>query len=150
MAAWFYKATNTKLDSHGTLILTNRGFLCRSAYTRAPAWVPNVRKVAFGDVINFYFIGRNPHPLGAFEVIRRDDFTITKPVPARDNFEGPVDGCALYAVIDPAFIAELDPEGRYKLDPKLERFTGWLIRKVGPAAKAPAKFLSEEPTLVPA
>ena len=148
MAEWFYKATNRKLDYHGTLMLTNRSFLCRSAYTKVKHWVANVQAVAFGDVIHFYFIARKPIPLGAFEVIRQDDFKITKPSPTPNDFTGPVPGCALYEVVDPSFIVELDPDGGYAPDPKLGKYTGWLLRKIGPAAPAPAKFLAETPTLV--
>jgi hypothetical protein len=148
MSEWFYKATNAKLDQHGTLILSNRGFLCRSAYTSKHAWVPNVQAVEFGDVVNFYFIGRKPNPLGAFEVIRREHFKIAKPTPKADDFAGPVSGCALYEVVDPTFITTLDPDGAYEPDPKLRKYTGWLLRKSGPAAPAPSKFLAEMPTLV--
>jgi len=148
MTEWFYKATNTKLDHHGTLLLANRGFLCRSAYTKSKRWVANVQSVSFGDVLHFYFIGRKPHPIAAYEIIRREDFKIDKPTPAADDFDGPVDGCALYEVLDPSFIAKLDPEGAYKPDPKLAKYTGWLLRKTGPAAPAPEKFLAEMPTLV--
>ena len=148
MTEWFYKATNARLDNHGTLLLTNRGFLCRSAYTVKKTWVANVRSVAFGDVLHFYFIGRRAKPLGGFEVIRREEFKITKSKPTANDFVGPVPECALYEVVDPSFITELDPDGAYKPDPKLERYTGWLLRNVGPAAPAPQKFLSETPTLV--
>jgi hypothetical protein len=149
MAEWFYKATNAKLDHHGTLMLANRGFLCRSAYTKRTTWVANVQSVLFGDVVNFYFIGRKPHPIGAFEIIRREEFKIDKPTPTAEDFDGPVPGCALYEVADPSFISVMDPASRYKPDPKLERFTGWLLRRrPGPPAPAPTKFLSEQPTLV--
>jgi hypothetical protein len=148
MADWFYKATNKKLDKVGTLLLANRGFLCRSAYNVEKNWIANVQGVAFGDVIHFYFIGRKPAPLGAFEVIRRDDFKIAKSVPTQADFTGPVPGCALYEVVDPTFITKLDPDGGYKPDHKLGRYTGWLLRKSGPAAPAPPKFLAETPTLV--
>jgi hypothetical protein len=148
MQEWFYKATNAKLDHHGTLTLANRGFLCRSAYTREQAWVENVQAVSFGDVIHFHFIDRGPRPVGAFEVIRREAFKIAKDKPTADDFTGPVPGCALYEVIDPSFIVKLDPRGGYKPDPKLQKYTGWLLHKVGPAAPAPAKFLAEQATLV--
>jgi len=148
MAEWFYKATNKKLDYVGTLLLAERGFLCRSAYTNVDHWVANVQSVAFGDVIHFYFIGRKPTPLGAFEVIRRNAFKIAKSTPTQHDFTGPVSGCALYEVVDPSFIAKLDPAGGYKPDHKLGKYTGWLLRKLGPAAPAPAKFLAETPTLM--
>ena len=148
MSEWFYKATNAKVDHIGTLRLTNRGFLCRSAYTKALAWAANVRGVEFGDLIHFYFIGRKPMALGCFEVIRREEFQIDKPVPAQNDFAGPVPECALYEVVDPTFIQELDPDGGYEPDPVGGRYTGWLLRKHGPAASAPQKFLSETSTLV--
>jgi hypothetical protein len=148
MPEWFYKATNAKVDHVGTLLLANRGFLCRSAYTKAKNWVANVQSVDFGDVIHFYFIGRNPAPLGAFEIVRREDFENAKGTPTGNNFVGPVPGTALYEVVDPAFIKELDPDGGYAPDPELGTYTGWLLRKTSVAAPAPAKFLSETPTLV--
>lgn len=148
MAEWFYKATNKKLDKVGTLLLANRGFLCRSAYNKQKNWIANVQRVTFGDVIHFYFIARKPDPLGAFEVIRREDFKIAKSTPTADDFAGPVPGCALYEVVDPSFIEKLDPTGGYEPDPELGKYTGWLLRKIGPAAAAPAKFLAETPTLV--
>jgi hypothetical protein len=148
MNEWFYKATNKKLDHHGTLMLSNRGFLCRSAYTKNKTWVANVQSVLFGDVMNFYFIGKKALPIGAFEIIRREDYKIDKPEPTADDFTGPVVGCALYEVVDPSFIEAFDPDGAYEPDPKLEKLTGWLLRKIGPAATAPPKFLAEMPTLV--
>jgi len=148
MSEWFYKATNEKLDYVGTLLLAKRGFLCRSAYTRAEHWVANVQRVSFGDTIHFYFIGRKPTPLGAFEVIWRDNYNIAKSAPTANDFAGPVPGCALYEVVDPSFIADLDPDGGYEPDPRLGKYTGWLLRKLGPAAAAPPKFLKETPTLV--
>jgi hypothetical protein len=148
MAQWFYKATNAKLDHHGTRMLANRGFLCRSAYTTNRTWVANVQKVSFGDVVNFYFIGRKPLPISAYEIIRREDFKIEKPEPTANDFAGPVQGCALYEVVDASFIAKFDTNGAYKPDPKLAKYTGWLLRKIGPAAPAPTKFLKERPPLV--
>lgn len=148
MAEWFYKATNKKLDYAGTLLLAKRGFLCRSAYTKVDKWVANVKSVAFGDVIHFYFRGPNSRPIGAFEVIRREDFKIVKPTPTASDFVGPVAGCALYEVVDPSFISKFDPKGEYEPDHKLGNYTGWLLRKVGPAAPAPPKFLKEMPPLV--
>jgi hypothetical protein len=129
-------------------MLASRGFLCRSAYTREHAWVAHVQDVAFGDVLHFYFVDRGPRPVGAFEVIRREAFKIAKDKPTADDFAGPVPGCALYEVIDPSFIVKLDPHGAYQPDPKLQKYTGWLLHKVGPAAAAPAKFLAEQPVLV--
>jgi hypothetical protein len=149
MTEWFYKARNTKLDHVGTLLLANRGFLARSAHTSTGGWVPNVQSVGFGDVIHFYFIGRRgPAPLGAFEVIKREDFQTAKSTPTADDFSGPVPGSAIYEVVDPSFITKLDPDGAYQPDPKLGKFTGWLIRKIGPAAAAPPKFMSERGTLL--
>jgi hypothetical protein len=148
MSEWFYNATNAKLDHFGTLLLASRGFLCRSAYTSGKTWTANMQSVTFGDVINFYFVGRKPSPFGAFEVIRREDFKIAKPTPTADDFAGPVPGCALYEVSDPSFIENLAPDGEYAPDPGLGKYTGWLIRKIGPAAPAPYKFLKETPTLV--
>lgn len=149
MSEWFYKATNKKLDHVGTLLLAERGFLCRSAYTDASRWVANVQSVAFGDVIHFYFVGgKQPKPLGAFEVIRREDFKTTKPTPKQSDFAGPVPGTALYEVVDPSFITKLDPDGGYQPDRKLGKLTGWLLRRSGPAAPAPPTFLAQTPTLV--
>jgi hypothetical protein len=135
-------------DYVGTLLLANRGFLCRSAHTKVKSWVANVQGVDFGDLIHFYFIGRKLTPLGAFEIVRREDFQNTKGQPTGDDFTGPVPGCALYEVAEPSFIQKLDPDGGYKPDPVLRTYTGWLLRKSGAAAPAPTKFLSETPTLV--
>lgn len=70
------------------------------------------------------------------------------PSHAASDFAGPVPDCALYQVVDPTFINDLDPDGGYSPDPTLNAFTGWLLRRVSTAAEAPAKFLSEQPTLV--
>ena len=148
MGEWFYKATNKKLDKAGTMLLAGRGFLCRSAYNSKDHWIPNVQSVHFGDILHFYFIGKKAFALGAFEIIRREDFKIGKPIPSADSFRGPVTGCSLYEVEDPSFITQLDPDGGYKVDPKIDKYTGWLLRRVGSAAPAPAKFLSETPTLI--
>jgi hypothetical protein len=58
-----------------------------------------------------------------------------------------VPGCARYEVIDPSFITTLDPQGAYESDPNFKKYTGWLLRKIGPAATAPPKFLAEMPAL---
>jgi len=149
MTQWLYKATNAKLDKGGTLLLARRGFLCRSAYTAKGAWVANVRKVFFGDVLNVWFIGKQPSLLGAFEVIRREAFHARSQRPTAEDFSAePVPGSALYEVTEPAFIHELDPGAAYKVDPRLGRFTGWLLRRVAPDAGAhPSKFLAQTPTL---
>jgi hypothetical protein len=129
-------------------LLANRGFLCRSAHTKVKTWIANVQSVDFGDMIHFYFIGRTPTPLGAFEVVRREDFQNAKGTPTADDFSGPVPGSALYEVVDPSFIQRLDPDGGYKPDPELGLYTGWLLRETGAAAPAHTRFLSETPTLV--
>jgi hypothetical protein len=147
MADWFYKATNSKLDKVGTLLLARRGFLCRSAYSRKKAWVANVRRVLFDDVIHFYFIARKPAPIGAFRVVDLERFAPTGPAPLNTDFGNAVPGSALYEVRHPKFIADLDPDGEYSPDPKLGAFTGWLIERVGPATAAPPSFLKDRATL---
>ncbi len=148
MAEWFYKAKATKVQRHDTMMLTERGFLCRSAYNDKEEWAPLVRDVAFGDLIHFYFIDKKPFPFGAYEVVRKEDFRPTKDEPTAEDFDDVVEGTALYRVARPAFIARFDPYQGYQPDARLGVFTGWLLRRVGAAAEAPASFLSKQAPLV--
>jgi hypothetical protein len=125
---WLYKATNTKLDHVGTMLLAGRrGFLCRSAYDAARTWADNVGKVAFGDTIHFYYVDRNRKVLdiGAFMVIHREEH------PTPDAFGNVVPETALYVVENPDFIKKLDEKGAYQPDPVIGKLTGWLLRGVG-------------------
>lgn len=150
VAAWLYKATNRTLDHRSAATLANRGFLCRPAHSFTGGWSPLVRNVGFGDVIHYYFIGRKPYPVGAFEVVRREDFAPGPQAPPAANFVGPLESSALYEVVDSTFISDLDQAHKYRPDTKLGRFTGWLLRRVGEPGPAPEAFLAGRQTLVPA
>jgi hypothetical protein len=138
LVQWVYKATSAKVDYVSTLILADRrGFLCRSAHSDNGAWVSNVRDVSAGDLIHFYYVrpGKKPGELGSFEVLAAGDHQNP------DFFGDCVDGTAICRVKDPALIKHLVGLGGYQPDPILHSFTGWPIRKVGPAAKYhPAMF----------
>jgi hypothetical protein len=55
MQNWGYKATSTKLDKHGTLLLLERGFLSRSMHDAGGHAAANVSAVRLGDVLHCYF-----------------------------------------------------------------------------------------------
>lgn len=126
---WGYKATRSKLDGPGTLLLAKRGFLCRSAYEQNLSWADNVQRVAIGHTIHFYYARRDGRvqELGAFTVIEPNEH----PSPAL--FGARVDGSALHRVADPSFIRTIDKDGAYAPDPKLGAFTGWVLRAGGRA-----------------
>ncbi|EYF07167.1 hypothetical protein [Chondromyces apiculatus] len=137
---WVYKATNSKLDHMGTMLMVDRdGFLCRSAYEAATkTWADNVRQVDVGDTVHVYFgqKGRDARPIGSFRVVEPDG---THPVHAAVGKR--VEGTALHVVDDPSFIKRRDPEGEYSEDPILGLFTGWVLQKVGQAPPfRPAMF----------
>jgi hypothetical protein len=141
---WVYKATTAKIDYVSTLILADkRGFLCRSAYSEKSAWVSNVRDVSIGDVMHVYYVrpGRKPGELGAFEVLAAADHQ--RP----DFFGDRVDETALCRVKDPTFLKHLENLGGYRPDPVLHCFTGWPIRKIGPAPPYDPKMFSGQATL---
>lgn len=126
---WVYKATETKLDHIGTLLLADRdGFLCRSAYEENLSWADNVRLVDTGDTIHFYFIKKNGKvaPIGTFIVVIPDAAH-----PRKNAFGVRVAETALFRVADPAFILRRDPEGAYKIDPVIGDYTGWPLRLAG-------------------
>jgi hypothetical protein len=141
---WVYKATNSKVDYVSTLILADRrGFLCRSAYLDGGTWVSNVRDLSTGDVLHFYFVrpGKKPGELGSFEVISASAHQ------QPDLFGERVAGTALYAVAAPAFVEHLAGLGGYLPDPIIGRFTGWPIRRIGPAQKYDPTMFSARATL---
>ena len=141
---WAYKATATKLDHAGTVLLADaRGFLCRSAYDASGARVGNVRKVSLGDTIHFYYVDRSRvRPVGSFEVIDRDQH------PRREAIGERVPETALFSVEQSELITEIDRDGAYQPDPTLGVFTGWLLRRVGPPPPYRAAFFPSQATLI--
>ncbi|MES1174043.1 MAG: hypothetical protein ABUL62_06915 [Myxococcales bacterium] len=147
MAEWLYKANKSMLDVHGTLLLAEHGFLCRSAYQRRRggevALVNNVRRVQLGDTLHFYFSqsGKAPRPLGKHLIIEPGEHE-------EGGAFGPrVPETALYVLNSENFLKRYDAESRYEVDPHLNKFTGWLLRKLGPNMKAPDKFAKGRATL---
>lgn len=148
MTEWFYKATTKKLDHVGTMLLAKRGFLCRSAYTKTHARVANVQSVAIGDVLHVYYVGNSKtSALGAFEVVTPEGLSADKWTPPAANFK-PIPDCALHEVVDPGFIFAIDSGHAYAPDPKLDKYTGWLLKRVGDAAPAPKELFSQMATLI--
>ncbi len=141
---WGYKAARTKLDKSGTLIIAKRGFLCRSAHEANLSKADKVDRVAPGDVIHLYYSGGGKvHELGAYEVIGPEQH------PKPGLFGERVEGTALYRVLDPAFIREIDKDGAYEPDAKLGQFTGWIVEKRGKARPYEPKAFPGQSTLVP-
>ena len=140
-----YKATSKKLDKGGTLLLLERGFLCRSAYNdEGGNAATNVSSVQLGDVIHCYFSRAGRHdPMGAFEVV--DKSRVPKIVAHLADL---VAGTALYEVTDPAFILKVDRHGAYAPDTELDVFTGWAIKRVGHARPYDAKAFPGQGVLV--
>jgi len=143
---WLYKATRSKLDHVGTMLLAKKGFLCRSAFTKKEHHVANVQAVEIHDILNFYYIVNNrpPRELGRFEIVSRDSYR--GPLPA-DTFGELVPSTALYIVENPAFLTALAGTA-YSPDPVIGKYTGWLLERLGHARASEEKFLSEMPTLV--
>ena len=142
---WAYKATQTKLDGPATLLLAKRGFLCCSAFEPNLSWADNVRSVAIGDVIHFYYVPRQAKAktFGAFEVIEAANHLNSSVFGER------VPDTALYRLADAAFIREIDTAGAYTCDPKLGAYTGWVLSARGPARGYDRNFFPAHATLVP-
>lgn len=123
---WVYKSNDTKLDRHGTLILAERGFLCRSAYTKAGDWEPNVQSVQLGDILHFYHrTGDKTRTVGSYKIVDRDGHRQAASLGER------VAGTALFAVDEPGFVSQVDKAGAYQPDPVVGKLTGWLLQSVG-------------------
>jgi hypothetical protein len=140
---WLYKATRSKLDSAGTAVLANRGFLARSAFRGPGAWIANVREVQIGDDLHFYYSGkRGVYGIGLFEIVDR----ASHPTPGL--FGDLVPETALHVVENDSFIRNIDANGEYKPDPVLGKFTGWLLRRKGAPMLYPASKFPGLATLV--
>lgn len=141
---WLYKATNSKLDRINTMLLADRrGFLCRSAYDAARSSADNVRHVAFGDTIHFYFVEKGKaFDIGAFVVLHREEH------PTPNLFGEVVPETALHIVEEPEFITKLDQHGAYQADPVIGKITGWLLRRIGKPMKYDGKRFPGQSTLV--
>lgn len=142
---WLYKAAQSKLDYPGTLLLADRGFLCRSAHeakdlTRAD----NVRKVKLGDELHVYYSGRGKvRDIGAFDVIEPKDH------PTPSVFGEIVPDTALHVVEKPEFLTAIDTAGEYAPDPIVHKYTGWILRRRGRPLPYAASFFPGQMTLVP-
>lgn len=144
MQNWGYKATSTKLDKHGTLLLLERGFLCRSAHDAGGHAAANVSSVVLGDVIHCYFARAGKRDaMGAFQVVDKENAPRIA-----GHLATQVPGTALYAASDPSFIRDLDSHGAYVADPILGVLTGWAIKRVGAARLYDAKAFPGQSTLV--
>ncbi len=144
MQTWGYKAASTKLDKPGTLLLLERGFLCRSAHDDVGNAAANVSSVQLGDVIHCYYSRAGKHDsMGAFQVVEKAEAPKIFP-----HLASQVPGTALYAAADPSFIRELDPLGAYAPDSTLGVFTGWAVKRVGRARPYEAKAFPGQGTLV--
>lgn len=146
---WVYKATETKLDHVGTMLLATRdGFLCRSAYEgKNLSWADNVRLVNTGDTIHFYFRKKNGKiaPIGSFLVVEPD---VDHPqFGAFGAFGARVPGTALFRVTDPVFIRRRDTAGAYQVDPVIGDYTGWALRRAGKPPPYDAKMFKNMTTL---
>jgi hypothetical protein len=130
---WFYKLIPTKASYDDTRLLAKKdGFLCRSAHTKSEALVEEVRGPDIGDTLHFYFVEqrRSPRPLGAFEIVVAEGHQHAAWFGAR------VEGTALFRVTNAGFASQLRAFGDYKEDPKLNEFTGWLLKPTGTAPEA--------------
>jgi hypothetical protein len=141
---WGYKATSKKLDKHGTLLLLERGFLCRSAHDDVGKAAASVSSVQLGDVIHCYYSGAGKHdPMGAFQVVEKAEAPKVS-----GHLASQVPGTALYAASDPSFVRELDPEGAYAPDTVLGVLTGWAVKRLGRAKPYDAQAFPGQRTLV--
>ena len=141
---WAYKATVKQVDRAGTVMLANRGLLCRPVHEKTGVISDVSRAVAIGDVIHMYYTGvpgKTPE-IGSFEVITKDKHP--KPEVFGDLFPE----TSLYAVLDESLIREVDIQGRYEEDRVLNQYTGWIIRKLGPAKPFDAKVFRGQSVLV--
>jgi hypothetical protein len=144
MHDWGYKANGKKLDKHGTLLLLERGFLCRSAHDDSGNAAANVSDVQLGDVVHCYYSHAGKHDsLGAFQVVEKAE---APRVAGRLASQFP--GTVLYEASDPSFIQELDPKGGYAPDSNLGVFMGWAVKRVGHARPYDPKAFPGQRTLV--
>jgi hypothetical protein len=141
---WAYKATVKQVDRAGTVMLANRGLLCRPVHEKTGVISDLSRAVAIGDVIHMYYTGvpgKTPE-IGSFEVITKENH------PKPEVFGDPFPETSLYPVLDDALILEVDTQGRYEEDRVLNKYTGWIIRKLGPAKPYDAKIFRGQSVLV--
>lgn len=141
---WAYKSTVKNVDRAGTVMLANRGLLCRAAHEKTGQLGEPSKAVALGDVIHMYYTGvpgKTPE-IGSFEVIAKEQH------PKPQVFGDRVPETALYTVKDDSIILEVDNQGRYEEDWVLNQYTAWVIRKLGPARPYDAKMFRGQSTLV--
>lgn len=141
---WAYKATVKQVDRAGTVMLANRGLLCRPVHEKTGVVSDHSRAVAIGDVIHMYYTGvpgKTPE-IGSFEVITKEKH------PKPELFGEPFPETSLYNVLDESLVTDVDTQGRYEEDRVLNQFTGWIIRKVGPAKPYDAKIFRGQSVLV--
>lgn len=142
--SWAYKATEAKVDKVGTMALAdNGGFLCRSRHNAGKA-APLVERVAFGDIIHFYYRvqGKPIAGIGSYTVIEKSQHSNP------EWFGDLIENTALYSVVDEAFVRRRDPDGAYMPDPELRRLTGWLLKKVGQPPACPKKLTAGQAFLM--
>ncbi len=140
---WVYRATRSKIDAISTMILADkRGFVCRTGRSGAGAWATNVKTVAVGDVIHFYYTqaGKKPREFGAYEVLSPESHE--RP----DLFGPPLEGTALYEVAPGELANYLEAVGAVT-DPISDVFTGWVIKRVGRSPAFDAKLFTGMNTL---
>jgi len=115
----------------------------RALFHLSSSKADKVDRVAFGDVVHLYYTGiRKSQGLGAFTVIERARH------PKVALFGENVEGTALYRVLDPTFIREIDKDGAYQPDPRLGQFTGWIVETCGKARPYDPKAFPGQSTLV--
>lgn len=140
---WVYRATRSKIDAISTMILADkRGFLCRTARSGAGAWATNVKAVAVGDLLHFYYTqaGKKPREFGAYEVL--DPSSHDRP----ELFGKQVEGTALFEVAPGELTNYLEAVGGV-VDPIADVFTGWVIKRVGRSPAFDAKLFTGMNTL---
>jgi len=141
---WVYRATRNKVDAISTMILADkRGFLCRSARSSAGVWAPNVKNVAIGDVIHFYYMqaGKKPREFGAYEVVSAEAHALPQ------QFGAQIEGSALYEVAPGELNEYLEVLRGYVPDPITDGYVGWAIKRVGRAPAFDAKLFTGMNTL---
>jgi len=127
LAEWFYKLVPSKAAYEDTRLLARKsGFLCRSAHTQKGAMVDELRGPAVSDTLHLYFAEprKTARPLGSFEIVGPE---------AHEHpewFGSRVEGTALHAVDDPGFASQLRAFKDYAADPKLEKFTGFILKPI--------------------
>jgi hypothetical protein len=141
MKTWFYKAASSKLDQPGTVLFASKGFLARSAHDlKNRSAAERVRQVEAGDVVHFYYVkSGKSSAIGAYTVVDKLD--------SAPWVREPIEGTALFKV-DTAFVRAVDTAGVYEQDPVLHAFTGWLIKRIGPALPYEASRFPGQTTLV--